>query len=156
MINTAATDPRWEELQEYTVRNRLTGYERRILWDWIRSGHGVYNTAGPGYLSRPAWSQTNPTDAHGPDWVLTEDGKGIARDVKDPYREPYCVHGDSSPEQDTMNNVRRTSPELIGSRSRRLERELFHLWEFVWQEGVGDEAREFVDERKGDETPFEW
>lgn len=41
-------------------------------------------------------------------------------------------------------------------RIRRLEREVFSLWNFVWQEGLGDEAREFVEEHRDEETPFAW
>lgn len=156
MINTAATDPLWEEFREYTARNSLSGYERRILWDWIRSCHGVHNTAGPGYPPRPACPQMDPSDARGLDWELTEDMKEIARDERNAYLKPYIGYGNHSPEQAAMNSSRRTTPDLTGSRTRRLERELFHLWEFIWQEGLGSEAREFVDERRSDETPFEW
>lgn len=154
MISTAATDPIWEEFREYTARNSLTGYERRILWDWIRSSHGVYNTAGHGYLPRP--TGPHPIDAHGLDWELPEDMEGIARDEKDAYLKPYTVYGDPAPERAAINNAGRTPLDLTGTRNRCLGRELFHLWEFVWQEGLGNEAREFVDERKSDEIPFEW
>ena len=99
---------------------------------------------------RPAPGRIPPIPAG-----LAEDTKGMAGDAAGVCLKPYGVCEDSSPEQAVMNGARRTCPDLAGARSRRLERELFHLWEFVWQEGVGDEAREFVDERKSDETPFE-
>ena len=38
---------------------------------------------------------------------------------------------------------------------RRLERELFHIWGYIGQEGLWNEAREYVDEHAGEAIPFE-
>ena len=41
------------------------------------------------------------------------------------------------------------------TRLKELERDMFHLWEFIWQEGLGDEAREFVDDHKNEACVLE-
>lgn len=38
----------------------------------------------------------------------------------------------------------------------KLHREIFYLWGFIGQEGIWDEAREFVDEHLMMPTPFEY
>ena len=38
----------------------------------------------------------------------------------------------------------------------KLQRELFYLWGFIGQEGIWDDAREFVDEHLMVPTPFEY
>ena len=110
MINTEAADPCWEEFRKYSIRNSLTGYERRILWDWIRSGYGACGTAGRGCLSRPACPRADPTDTRGPGRWLAEDTKGMAGDAAGVCLKPYGVCEDSSPEQAVMNGARRTCP----------------------------------------------
>ena len=42
------------------------------------------------------------------------------------------------------------SPYII-----RLQRELFYLWGFLAQEGLWEEANDFMDENRGRPTPFE-
>ena len=39
---------------------------------------------------------------------------------------------------------------------RVLHRELFYLWDFVGEEGLWSDAKEYVDERCIDPTPYEW
>jgi len=39
---------------------------------------------------------------------------------------------------------------------RKLGRELFHLWEYVGQEGLWGEAKEYVDENADEPIPFEY
>ena len=48
------------------------------------------------------------------------------------------------------------TPEPVNVHIRKLERKLFHTWAFIMEEGLYSETLEYVNEHKGEETPFEW
>lgn len=146
----------WEEYGEYIAENDLSKYERKLLRDWIKAGHSVYETVESMYMTAPAYPPMDFIGAYRLDRSITEDMEGLTKDEKDDYLKELMGWEDPSPEYLAMEEAKRNTPRLIEDRVRRLERELFNLWEFVWQEGLGSEAREFVDDHKDEETPFEW
>lgn len=46
--------------------------------------------------------------------------------------------------------------EESGRRTQILSRELFYLWNFIIQQELWDEARDFLDEYMDDPAPFEF
>lgn len=146
----------WNEFREYTEEYRLSDHERRLLRDWVRSGHSVYETVESMYLPGPSYPPMDFIDAYRLDRSIRDDMRGMTKAEKDAYLKSCMGWEEPSPEQISLDEAKRNTPKLVEDRVRRLERELFNLWSFVWQEGLGAEAREFVDERKEDEIPFEW
>ena len=51
--------------------------------------------------------------------------------------------------------VRKQKTGAKDERIRRMERDLLHLWEFIWQEGLGEDAREFISNSTGEPIPFQ-
>ncbi len=52
--------------------------------------------------------------------------------------------------------ARVSKPGVAEERMRILSRELFYLWNFILQQELWDEARDFLDEYMGDPAPFEF
>lgn len=146
----------WKEFREYTEEYRSSDHERRSLRDCVRSGHSVYETVGSMYLQGPSYPPMDFIDAYRLDRSIRDDTRGMTKAEKDAYLKSCMGWEYPSPEQISLDGAKRNTPKLVEDHVRRLERELFNLWSFVWQEGLGAEAREFVDERKEDEIPFEW
>ena len=146
----------WEEYREYIVENELSKYERKLLRDWIKDGHSVYETVESKYLPGPAYPPMNLIDAYRLDHSISDDMKGMTKEKKERYLKELMGWEEPDPEYLAMEEARKNTPKIIENRVRRLERELFNLWNFVWQEGLGNEAREFVEEHKNEEIPFEW
>ena len=40
-------------------------------------------------------------------------------------------------------------------RVTELQKELLHLWEFIWQEGLGEDARDFLRSSRNEPTPLD-
>ena len=55
-----------------------------------------------------------------------------------------------------LHEAKAKTPEPVNAHIRKLERELFHTWAFIMEEGLYSEASEYVNEHKDEETPFEW
>lgn len=146
----------WEEFRDYTAQNIMSRYERRLLREWVRSGHSVYDTVESRYLPGPAYPPMDFLDAYRLDRELSKAMKGMNRSERAAYLKDYTGYEDPTQEEVSMEEARGNTPELIKDRIRHLERERFHLWEFIWQEGLGDEAREFMEEHADDQVPFEW
>lgn len=156
MNNSAANDLHWEEFRKYTEENAMSRYERKLLRDWVRSGHSVYETVESRYLPGPTYPPRDFLGMYRFDRELTEDMVGMTRAEKDAYLKACIGWSDPAPEEIAMETVREHTPELIRDRIRRLEREVFYLWQFVAEEGMLDEAKGYVDGRRDEAIPFEW
>ena len=146
----------WEEFRDYTAQNSMSRYERRLLREWVRCGHSVYDTVESRYLPGPAYPPMDFLDAYRLDRELSKAMKGMNRSERTAFFKDYTGYEDPTREEVSMEEARGNTPELIRDRIRHLEREKFHLWEFIWQEGLGDEAREFMEEHADDQVHFEW
>ena len=156
MTNAITHDILWEEFREYTANNHMSSYERRLLRNWVRSGHSVYDTVESRYLPGPSYPPMDFLAAYRLDRELSENMKGMTIAEKNSYLKSYIGYEEPPAEVIAMNEAKKNTPKLIEDRVRHLERELFHLWEYIWQEGLGDEAREFMEEHKDEPIPFEW
>lgn len=146
----------WNEYREYIVKNKLDKNERKLLRDWIKDGHSVYEIVESRYLPGPAYPPMDLIDAYRLDCSISDDIEGMTKEEKERYLKEMTGWEEADPANLTIEKVRRSTTEIREDPVRRLKRELFNLWHFVWREGLGDEAREFVEERKDDEIPFEW
>ena len=53
------------------------------------------------------------------------------------------------------NEQKEYTVEALKERVRELERELFHLEEFIGQKGFWEESQKYIDEYGGEPIPFE-
>lgn len=156
MSKATENDLRWSEFMKYTSENAVSRYERKLLRDWVRSGHSVYDTVESRYLPGPAYPPMDFIDAYRLDRELTKNMQGMTKAEKTAYLKAFMSYEDPAPEEIAMADAKKKTPKIIEERVRRLERELFYLWCFVSREGLEEDAREYVDERKDDAIPFEW
>ena len=152
----AANEQRWEEFIKYTSETPVSEYERRLLRDWVRAGHSVYETVESRYLPGPAYPPMDFIRAYRMDRELTQAMKGMNRVEKETYLKADIGYDDPAPGEAAEAEAKKNTPKIIEERVRHLERELFHLWCFVCREGLEEEAREYVDEHKDSAIPFEW
>ena len=146
----------WEEFRKYTEANAMSRYERKLLRDWVRSGHSVYETVQSRYLPGPSYPPMDFLEMHRFDRELAEDMVGMTRAEKDAYLKACIGWSEPKPEEISMGEIRDHTPEQIQDRIRRLERDLFNLWQFVAEEGLLDEAQGYVEGRRDEAIPFEW
>lgn len=155
-MKTPAQNELWKEFVNYTGKYKVSRYERKLLRDWVRSGHSVHETVESRYLPGPAYPPMDFIGAYRLDRELAKDMKGMNKAEKAAYLKAYIGFEDPTPEQAAEEEAKRSTPKIIEDRVRRLERELFYLWCFVCREGLETEASEYVEERKDDAIPFEW
>ena len=156
MINSEANALHWEEFRKYTEANTMSRYERKLLRDWVRSGHSVHETVQSKYLPGPTYPPRDFLEMYRFDRELAEDMVGMTCTEKDAYLKACIGWNDPTPEELSMEEAREHTPGLIRDRIRRLERDLFNLWQFVAEEGMLDEAKGYVEGRRDEAIPFEW
>lgn len=140
-----------QELLAYEEKYPMTGTERRKLRAWVRAGHSVYENPGSRYLCECSLPVQDFLDVYRQDKVLEKELHGKTAAEKKKILMEYMGWDGTEPEEKNP-----ASREQMKGHIRKLERELFQLWGFVGQEGLWDEAREFVQEHADETIPFEW
>ena len=156
MTDTARNELLWREYREYASKNQMSRHERALLHDWVKAGHGVHEPVDSEYLPGPTWPPMDYLTAYRFDRSIADEIDGLTEEERLDYFQENL--GFSLPDHRNLEleETKRTAPPVIEARVRQLKRDLFHLWEFIWSEGLGDEAQAFVESRKDDEIPFEW
>ena len=138
-----------EQLATYEQETRMTASERYALHKWVRSGHSVYESPGSRYLCDYGLPEQDFLDVYRQDCEISRhlEGKTDREQLEWMksnlgYREP-------------AERIEPTIPQMK-EHIQKLERELFHLWEYVSQEGMWSEAKEYVDENADEPIPFEY
>lgn len=70
-------------------------------------------------------------------------------DIMNGLHDPCCPW-------DTTALIQAHKADAAEQRTKILSRELFYLWNFIIQQELWDEAREFLDEYMDDPAPFEF
>lgn len=138
-----------EELQEYEQKYPMDRAEKRALHRWVESGHSVYEAAPSRYICDCALPIQDFLDVYRQDIEISRELKGKTRAEKEAWLREYMGYAEPVPEK-------KATEEEYRNHIRKLERELFHLWDYVGQEGLWSEAKEYVEERKEMEIPFEF
>ena len=160
MDNTEFTN---EELQQYYLDQYkdyvsftpMTPYERRILYKWVSSGHSVYTSPGSKYLPDGGSYQAF-LDVYRIDRDLSIEMKGMKPAERISYLKAVTGWVEPTPDEIIEFKARKAANDDVKTYVRIIQRELAHLWEYIWQEGLHDDARAYVDDLKDEETFFEW
>ena len=145
----------WEEYEDYIETTPMTAYERRLLRKWVSEGHSVSQSPGSKYLP-DRYPPADFLETYREDREITQAIKGMTKEETETYLKEYTDWTEPDPEQKAYLDIKGSCSAPTINYIRSLQRELCHLWEFIWNEGIGDEAREFVDEHKYEESAFEW
>ncbi len=132
----------WEEYRDYIEKIPLTAYERRKLREWVKSGHSVHEPCESRYLCLAGYEPCPDfIDVMRMDAQIRNDLKGKSRLERKIYLMNYCGFDDYNYKNDA-------DIELLRWQISKLRKELYHLWDFVGQEGLWCEAKEHLEEVK--------
>lgn len=145
----------WDEYREYIQSTPMTAYERRLLRKWVSEGHSVYDDPGSKYLGYSCYPMSF-LSVYRMDRDLDLELRGIHGDKRIERLKEILGWTDPTPEELAMEEAKRNTPKLIEDLVRHLERDYFHLRQFVWNKGFAEEAKQYVEEHKNEEIPFEW
>ena len=144
-----------EELEEYEKITPMTAYERRLVRKWVSDGHSVNESPGSKYLP-DRYPPADFLETYREDREISCAVKGMTPEEEEAYLKAYTGWEEPTPEELAYMEVKGTGSERVKNYVKKIQREMWHLWEFVWQEGLGDEARAFIEDHKDEETLFEW
>lgn len=136
----------WEQFDEYISRNAVTPYERRLLRTWVSGGHSVYENPGSRYLM-DVYPPQDFLETYREDKRITQLLKGKTEEEKRRFLKSIMGYEDAEERPES------TSEEIKGH-VRKLEHELFYLWEYVCSEGLWSEAKEYIEDHEDDPIPF--
>ena len=136
-----------QELKEYEKITPMTEEERRELHEWINAGYSVHEitccAVGDGN------SPIDFLDIYREEEALRKATAGMGNEEARKYVLDYYGWTEEENEQ------KEYTVEALKERGRELERELFHLEEFIGQKGFWEESQKYIDEYGGEPIPFE-
>ena len=145
----------WDEYAEYIAITPMTVNERRLLRKWVSEGHSVNESPGSKYLP-DRYPPTDFLETYREDCEITRATIGMTDDEAEAYLKEYTGSEAPDSEQKAYIDVNESGTKSVKKYIKNIQREMWHLWEFVWQEGLGEEARAFIEEHKDEESLFEW
>ncbi|MBQ6370649.1 MAG: hypothetical protein IJJ21_03595 [Firmicutes bacterium] len=154
-LEREAKAQRWREYERFVMDTPMSASEREQLHSWVHRGNSVYDDPGSLHLCTPCYPRPF-LYAIREEREIRNALRGKSKEAQDEYLRRYMSCNEPTAAEIAWRDARERTPELIRDDVRRIRRELAHLWEFVWSEGLGEEAHEFVNERRDEETPFEW
>ena len=137
-----------QELRVYEQNISMTGKERKALREWVGSGHSVYENPGSRYLCDFGSQRLEFLDVYRQDREIEKELGGKTQKEKESWLKAYM--GYDEPTQEVS-----PTPAQLKEHIRKLERELCHVWDYLGQEGLWTEAREYVDGHADEAIPFE-
>lgn len=145
----------WKEYEEYIETTPMTDHERRLLRKWVSEGHSVNQSPGSKYLP-DRYPPKDFLETYREDREITRAIRGMTAEEKEAYLKEYTGWTEPDPEQKAYLDIKGSGSAYAMRYIKSIQREMWHLWEFVWQEGLGEEAREFINDHKDEEAVFEW
>ncbi|MEE1035987.1 MAG: hypothetical protein UHU21_08330 [Lachnospiraceae bacterium] len=148
------------ELERYELETPMTPYEKRALRRWVASGHSVMEPPPSRYpcvhckTPPPGFLEVYRTDRE-----LDAATKGMSKGEKTRYLQEYAGFS-VEPDEERCSRGENArlhieTPDKAKETIRKLKRELCYTWMFLMEEGLFQEAEEFVKSRMDEPTPFE-
>ena len=145
----------WDEYQDYIAQKPMAAYERRLVRKWVKEGNSVYGCMQYRYYGESAYPM-EILEVYRSDRAIDKDLQGKTPQEREAYLKDLLGYQEETAEEKEMREAKARTPEPVNAHIRKLERELFHTWAFIMEEGLYSEALEYVNEHKDEETPFEW
>ena len=141
------------ELEDYERRVPMTPAEKRALRKWVASGHSIGESPGSMYICDLGMDFL---DVYRADHEIAAAIRRKTRAEKIAYIKEYTGYVDPTPEERERMDAVKNTPVYVQKKYEKLSRKLFLLWEFLAAEGLCDEAREYLEDHKDDETPMDF
>ena len=161
------------QLEDYELKVPMTPYEKRALRKWVASGHSVLENPGSKYLPvdlmypSPDFLDVYRTDRE-LDRVLKGktdeeiraylmDYLGWTDEPDEPDELPEYIHEEGNQFQQTQapSSTSTSMPDQDSQDDIMMRRQNFYLWMFIAQEGLYEEAKEYLSENMDEPMPFE-
>lgn len=144
------------ELLNYEAKVPMTPAEKRVLRKWVGSGHSVYENPDSRYIClNGAWPPPDFLSVYRMDKEIRKALKGKTKAERMAYLKSYTGYDDEPYEEREKKEASEKSPEQFKEQIRKLKRELFHIWDFIGQEGLWSEAQEYMERNRNEPMPFE-
>ena len=140
-------------LEDYELRVPMTPAEKRALRKWVASGHSIGESPGSMYICDLGMDFL---DVYRADHEIAAAIRGKTRAEKIAYIKEYTGYVDPTPEERERMDAVKNTPVYVQKKYEKLSRKLFLLWEFLAEEGLCREAREYLEDHKDDEMPMDF
>ena len=145
----------WDEYQDYIAKKPMTPYEHRLVRKWVKEGNSVYGCTQSRYYGESAYPMEF-LEVYRSDRAIDKELQGKTPQEREAYLKDLLGYQEEPAEEKELREAKVATPGPVNAHIRKLERELFHIWAFIMEEGLYSEAMEYVNEHKDEETPFEW
>ena len=145
----------WDEYQDYIAKKPMTPYERRLVREWVKDGNSVYGCTQSRYYGESAYPMEF-LEVYRSDRAIDKELQGKTPQEREAYLKDLLGYQEEPAEEKELREAKAATPGPVNAHIHKLERELFHIWAFIMEEGLYSEAMEYVNEHKDEETPFEW
>ena len=148
------------ELERYEQETPMTPNEKRALSRWVASGHSVRETPPSRYACVcPSHPEPDFLEVYRTDKELDKATKGMSAEERIAYLKNYIGYVDETEEERRVRKekelMHRQTPNKAKEKIRILKRQLHYTWMYLVQEGIWEEADEFVKDHMNDPTLFE-
>ena len=148
------------ELEKYELETPMTPSEKRAVRRWVASGHSVMDAPPSKY---PCIHAHYPPpcflDVYRTDKELDAAMKGMTSEEKTAYLKEYVGFQDEPEERrqqrEENQRIHAQTSEKAKEKIRLLQRKLFYIWMFLSQEGLEEDAGEYVKNHMDEPLPFE-
>ena len=145
----------WDEYQDYIAQKPMSAYERRLVRNWVKEGNSVYGCTQSRYYGESAYPMEF-LEVYRMDRSIDKDLQGKTPQEREAYLKDLMGYCGETTEEKELREAKAKTPELINAHIRKLERELFHTWNYIMKEDLYSEALEYVNDHKDEKIPFEW
>lgn len=146
-------DIRARELDDYESRVPMTPAEKRALRKWVATGHSAAESPGSKYICDIGMDFL---DVYRADHEIAAAIRGMTRAEKTAYIKEYTGYVDPTPEELERMDAIRNTPAYVQKKYEKLVRQVFLLWDFLAEEGLWHEAKEYLEDHKDDEIPIDF
>ena len=145
----------WDEYQDYIAKKPMTPYEHRLVRKWVKEGNSVYGCTQSRYYGESAYPMEF-LEVYRSDRAIDKELQGKTPQERETYLKDLLGYQEETAEEKELREAKDATPGPVNAHIRKLERELFHIWAFIIEEGLCSEAMEYVNEHRDEESPFEW
>ena len=145
----------WDEYQDYIAKKPMTPYERRLVRKWVKEGNSVYGCTQSRYYGESAYPMEF-LEVYRLDRAIDKELQGKTPQERETYLKDLLGYQEETAEEKELREAKDATPGPVNAHIRKLERELFHIWAFIIEEGLCSEAMEYVNEHRDEESPFKW
>ena len=145
----------WDEYQDYIAKKPMTPYEHRLVRKWVKEGNSVYGCTQSRYYGESAYPMEF-LEVYRSDRAIDKELQGKTPQEREAYLKDLLGYQEEPAEEKELREAKAATPGPVNAHIRKLERELFHIWAFIMEEGLYSEAMEYVNEHRDEESPFEW